>query len=144
MNRRELLCSAAVVPLLLGATTPDAGSSTTAAVHPIKPLPFDPSKLRGLSEKLLTSHHDNNYAGAVKNLSKVEEDLSRLKADAPAYLVAGLRGREQLFRNSMTLHEAYFGNLGGDGKKSGALATAPELVVVIHGGKYHVVPLWWR
>ena len=35
----------------------------------MKPLPFDPAKLKGLSEKLLTSHHQNNYAGAVKRLN---------------------------------------------------------------------------
>jgi hypothetical protein len=31
-----------------------------------KPLPFDPTKLTGISEKLITSHHDNNYVGAVR------------------------------------------------------------------------------
>jgi Fe-Mn family superoxide dismutase len=30
----------------------------------IQPLPFDPAALRGLSEKLLTSHHQNNYGAA--------------------------------------------------------------------------------
>lgn len=29
-------------------------------------LPFDPLKLRGLSDRLLQSHHQNNYGGAVK------------------------------------------------------------------------------
>jgi len=29
-----------------------------------------------LSEKLLVSHHDNNYAGAVKNLNAAEAALS--------------------------------------------------------------------
>lgn len=28
--------------------------------HTVEPLPFDPKKLKGLSEKLLVSHHDNN------------------------------------------------------------------------------------
>ena len=32
----------------------------------ILPLPFQPASLRGLSEKLITSHHQNNYGGAVK------------------------------------------------------------------------------
>jgi Fe-Mn family superoxide dismutase len=35
-----------------------------------------------------------------------------------------LRQSEITYRNSMTLHEAYFGNLGGDGKSSGAIASA--------------------
>lgn len=33
-----------------------------------KPLPFDPSKLKGLSEKLVSSHHQNNYGGAVSTI----------------------------------------------------------------------------
>jgi len=45
-------------------------------MHAVKPLPFDPKKLAGLSEKLLVSHHDNNYAGAVRNLNGVEAALS--------------------------------------------------------------------
>jgi Fe-Mn family superoxide dismutase len=34
----------------------------------IKPLPFNPANLKGLSEKLLVSHHQNNYGGAVRRL----------------------------------------------------------------------------
>jgi len=124
MNRRELLRTAAVTPFLLGATLPDAGSAPSAATRTPRPLGFDPAKLKGLSEKLLTSHHDNNYAGAVKNLAKVEEELARLKPDALPALVSGLRERALQFHNSMTLHEWYFGNLGGDGKQSGALLKA--------------------
>ena len=37
--------------------------------HQPTPLPFDPAKLPGLSEKLLRSHHENNYTGAVKRLN---------------------------------------------------------------------------
>jgi Fe-Mn family superoxide dismutase len=122
MNRREILSAAVVAPMLLAAATPDAGSAAPSVGRVVKPLPFDPTKLKGLSQKLLVSHHDNNYSGAVKNLSKVEEELSRLKPDAPAFLVGGLRERQLLFHNSMTLHEQYFANLGGDGKQSGALA----------------------
>ena len=122
MNRRELLGAAAFGPLLMGAL--DGGSAASPTTHVVKPLPFDPTKLKGLSEKLLSSHHDNNYAGAVKNLLKVEEELARLKPDALGPLVSGLRERALQFHNSMTLHEAYFGNLGGDGKPSGALLKA--------------------
>jgi Fe-Mn family superoxide dismutase len=87
------------------------------------PLPFNPAKLTGISEKLITSHHDNNYAGAVKNLNKVEQELARINADTPPFVVAALRDRELTFRNSKALHEAYFANLGGDGKRSGAIET---------------------
>lgn len=39
-----------------------------AGRHVVKPLPFDPRKLTGLSERLITSHHENNYGGAMRNL----------------------------------------------------------------------------
>jgi len=47
-------------------------------MHALQPLPFDPSKLRGLSERLVVSHHENNYGGAVKNLNRTEEELARV------------------------------------------------------------------
>jgi superoxide dismutase, Fe-Mn family len=105
---------------------PQATPSTSPKVggHVPRPLPFDPGKLKGLSEKLLRSHHENNYGGAVKNLNKVEEELARVTRDTPGYLVSGLKERELLFTNSMVLHEQYFGNLGGTGKASGAIEKA--------------------
>src|SRR5215472_14359074 len=95
------------------------GETAFAGKHPVVPLPFDPTKLWGLSERLIRSHHENNYGGAVKNLNKVEEELSRVTKDTAGFLVAGLKERELTFTNSMILHEHYFGNLGGDGKASG-------------------------
>jgi Fe-Mn family superoxide dismutase len=92
--------------------------------HPVVPLPFDPTKLRGLSERLLVSHHDNNYAGAVNNLNRVEEALAQTGKDTPAYLVSGLKQRELTYTNSVILHEAYFANLGGDGRPAGAIQAA--------------------
>jgi len=89
-----------------------------------KPLPFDPTRLKGISEKLITSHHDNNYVAAVKNLNGVRADLAKATKDTPGYLVGGLRTKELVYANSMTLHEAYFGNLGGDGKIDGPIAKA--------------------
>jgi Fe-Mn family superoxide dismutase len=88
------------------------------------PLPFDPKQLPGLSERLLVSHHDNNYAGAVKNLNAVELELSRTTNETPGFVLAGLRERELSFTNSVILHERYFANLGGDGKPAGAVADA--------------------
>jgi Fe-Mn family superoxide dismutase len=115
LSRREALVVAAASPLL------DAGTSAPTPRAP-KPLPFNPAKLKGLSEKLLVSHHENNYGGALKNLVKVEEELARAGKDTPAPLLYGLKERELTFRNSVTLHELYFGNLGGDGKVPPALA----------------------
>jgi Fe-Mn family superoxide dismutase len=92
--------------------------------HTIVPLPFAPGALNGLSERMVSSHHENNYGGAVKNLNRVELELSQMTAETPPFVVAALRERELMFRNSKTLHEAYFANLGGNGKRSGAIETA--------------------
>lgn len=65
----------------------------------IRPLSFDPAKLRGLSERLLQSHHQNNYGGAVKRLHAIRAELAALDlyehayhmdfgADAKAYVAA--------------------------------------------------------
>jgi len=92
--------------------------------HTPVPLPFDPKGLPGLSEKLLVSHHDNNYAGALRNLNAVELELARATKDTPGFVIAGLRERELSFTNSVILHERYFANLGGDGKPAGAVKDA--------------------
>ena len=92
--------------------------------HELVPLPFDPKKLRGISEKLVLSHHENNYGGAVRNLNKVEMELAKVSKDTAPFVVTGLKERELSFSNSITLHELYFGNLGGDGKAGGEVAKA--------------------
>lgn len=95
-----------------------------AGKHTMVPLPFAPSSLTGLSAEIISSHHDNNYGDAVKNLNKVEEDLAQITKDTPGFVVHGLRERELNFRNSKTLHEHYFANLGGDGNRSGPIEQA--------------------
>ena len=100
---------------------------STASTPPISspvPLPFNPAKLRGISEKLIVSHHDHNYSGTVKNLNAVRAELAALPDDTPAYRIGGLRAHELTYGNSVTLHEHYFGNLGGNGKADGAIAQA--------------------
>jgi len=95
-----------------------------AGRHAPRPLPFDPRSLAGLSERLIVSHHENNYGGAIRNLNNLEKQLAQVTKDTPAFVVGGLRQHELMYRNSMTLHEAYFGNLGGDGRPDGAIAEA--------------------
>lgn len=89
----------------------------------MKPLPLDPTALRGLSERLIRSHHQNNYGGALKNLVATRQRLAEVTKDTPGFVVAGLMERELTFRNSVALHELYFGNLGGDGVAVGGIAT---------------------
>ena len=82
----------------------------------ILPLPFDPARLRGLSERLLQSHHQNNYAGAIKRLGAIRTQLAALDwTNTPVFQVNGLKREELVAANSMVLHELYFASLGGDG-----------------------------
>src|SRR5499427_5964379 len=124
MNRRTLLTTAiagAAVSMLRGelqAQAPAAGGWA------IKPLPFDPKKLKGLSEKLIVSHHDNNYAGAARRIGQIQQMLGGLPNNAPGFQIKGLKMEELIATNSAILHEEYFGNLGGDGKASGAIQQA--------------------
>ena len=91
--------------------------------HQPKPLQFDPAKLKGLSEKLIRSHHENNYTGSVKALNVVEQRLDAMMKDKdlPAYLYGDLKREELVRTGSVVLHEYYFANLGGDGNAAGSV-----------------------
>jgi Fe-Mn family superoxide dismutase len=118
-----LLAAAGSSPRLRAAEDTRMSSPAFAYQHTPVPLPFDVKVLKGLSEKLMQSHWENNYSGAVKALNTVRGRLSQALADAdtPPYVYNGLK-REQLLRTgSVVLHELYFANLGGDGKASGDL-----------------------
>ena len=82
----------------------------------ILPLPFDPAAMRGLSARLLQSHHQNNYSGAVKRLHAIRAHLASLDwTAATGFSINGLKREELIAANSMFLHELYFASLGGDG-----------------------------
>ena len=82
----------------------------------LQDLPFDPAALNRLSPALITSHHQNNYGGAVKRLNAIREDLAAMTfATAPGFQLNGLKREELIATNSMLLHELYFASLGGDG-----------------------------
>ena len=80
----------------------------------MKPLACDPAALDGLSEKLIRSHYENNYGGAVKRLAAIDAQWRALDvASAPVFVVNGLKREELIATNSMILHELYFDRLGG-------------------------------
>ncbi len=76
MSRRELLAGTAVLAAGVGLTRAVAAAESPAADAPAtvakaylgrhepQPLPFDPAKLDGLSQKLIRSHWENNYQGS--------------------------------------------------------------------------------
>ena len=112
-------CSAAAA----APVAPAGGPKATATPYSPKPLPFDPAKLPGLSEKLLRSHHENNYTGAVKKLNAARTELDALDTSAPGWRVHGLAQSELAFKHSVVLHELYFGNLTAGGSSGTATQT---------------------
>jgi Fe-Mn family superoxide dismutase len=99
----------------------DVPAMSFRGTHQPKPLPFDATKLTGISEKLIKSHWENNYSGAIKALNAVEQHLSALmkEKDLPAYFYGDLKREELIRTGSVVLHEKYFANLGGNGKADG-------------------------
>src|SRR5687768_5158200 len=93
-------------------------------MHEMKPLACDSARLRGLSEKLVVSHYENNYGGAVKRLNQIQEYLQSIDlASAPGFVINGLKREELIATNSMILHEIYFGGLGAS-ERPAALSDA--------------------
>ena len=124
--------AAATIPQYAGAQTmktpsTEVRASLTGGREP-RPLPFDPAKLTGLSEKLMRSHWENNYIGSVRALNMIAERLAAAmrEPDFPPLVYGGLK-REELHRvGSVILHENYFANLGGDGMPGGAVLASLE------------------
>jgi Fe-Mn family superoxide dismutase len=93
--------------------------------YEIKPLSCDPSRLKGLSQKLIMSHYENNYSGAVKRLNAITAQLESLDfATEPVFVINGLKREELIASNSMILHELYFDGLGRQGEPDKELSNA--------------------
>ena len=91
----------------------------------VRPLSCDPKKLKCLSERLIVSHWENNYGGAVKRLNAITAQLAGLDfATAPVFVINGLKREELIATNSMILHELYFDGLGDGGVPDTALREA--------------------
>jgi superoxide dismutase, Fe-Mn family len=83
----------------------------------IKQIHCRPWTLNGLSLKLIESHYENNYGGAMRRLNAITEQLEALDlANTPGHVLNGLKREELVALNSTLLHELYFASLGGDGQ----------------------------
>lgn len=83
----------------------------------IKQIHCRPWTLNGLSLKLIESHYENNYGGAMRRLNAITEQLASLDlASTPGHVLNGLKREELAALNSTLLHELYFASLGGDGQ----------------------------
>jgi superoxide dismutase, Fe-Mn family len=90
-------------------------------------LPFDPATLDGLSEKLVRSHHRNNYGGAVKRLNAIRATLRAFPfSSASVFELNGLKREELVATNSMLLHELYF-----EGLRGGSEAMTPAMALAL-------------
>ena len=93
--------------------------------YQIKPLSCDPANIKGMSERLIVSHYENNYVGAVKRLNLIEEQLAALDyAKAAGFLINGVKREQLIAMNSMILHELFFDGFGGQSEPGGALHEA--------------------
>jgi Fe-Mn family superoxide dismutase len=94
--------------------------------YQLTPIHCRPWLLKYLSVKLIESHYENNYGGALRRLNAITEQLASLDfAKTPGYVINGLKREELMALNSTLLHELYFASLGDDGgKPTGPMADA--------------------
>ncbi len=104
----------------------------------IAPIAVRPWTLNGISERMLVSHYENNYGGAVRTLNSIRAELASLEAHTPAYRLRALKREELVAMGSVALHELYFGNLGGEGNK------IPEQVRDVLDTHFGSVGAWRR
>ncbi|HYZ24121.1 MAG TPA: Fe-Mn family superoxide dismutase [Rhodopila sp.] len=126
IDRRAMLAAGAVIGAAQAMPALAQAQIAPRSYEP-QPLPFDPGSIPGLSAKLLTSHHDNNYVGAVKRLGAIQTEWAKLDPGAaPGFQLNGLKREELIAWNSMILHELYFAGLGTATRPGAQLAAAIE------------------
>src|SRR5688572_11168728 len=102
-----------------------------------KPLGCDPARVKGISERLITSHYENNYGGAVKRLNSIADQLASLYfKTTPGFIINGLKREELIATNSMILHELLF---DGPGEES-----EPRPILLEALGRDFGSPERWR
>ncbi len=99
--------------------------SNVAPRYHLKQIQCRPWTLNGLLLKLIESHYENNYGGALRRLNAITERLAALDiAATPPHVLDSLKREELIALNSTLLHELYFASLGGDGMPAGTAAEA--------------------
>jgi superoxide dismutase, Fe-Mn family len=93
--------------------------------YAMKELACDPARVKGMSERLLVSHYENNYGGAVNRLNVITAQLAELDfTKTPGFVINGLKREELIASNSMVLHELFFASLGEESEPAGELRSA--------------------
>jgi Fe-Mn family superoxide dismutase len=85
--------------------------------YQLAPLYCRPWTLNGITPRLIESHYEGNYGGALRRLNAITAELEALDpATAPTDAINRLKRDEAAALNSTLLHELYFASLGGDGR----------------------------
>ncbi len=93
--------------------------------YQLKQIYCRPWTLSGLSLKLIESHYENNYGGALRRLNAITEQLESLDYEkTPGHVINGLKRDEMTALNSTLLHELYFASMGGEGRPTPAMQEA--------------------
>ena len=88
--------------------------------YAMRQLTCDPTRIKGMSEKLIVSHYENNYGGAVNRLNAICAQLAQLDfAKTPGFVINGLKREELIASNSMILHDLFFASLGEESQPEG-------------------------
>jgi Fe-Mn family superoxide dismutase len=92
--------------------------------YQLTPIYTRPWLLNGLSLRLIESHYENHYGGALRRLNAITQQLESLDFDkTPGYVVDSLKREELIALNSTLLHELYFASMAfGDGKPTPSFA----------------------
>src|SRR5882672_465031 len=103
----------------------------------LAPLFCRPWTLNGITPRLIESHYENNYGGALNRLNAITEELESLDpAATPAPVLSRLKRDESIALNSTLLHELYFASLGGDGRM------LPDLIAAAIARDFGSVDRW--
>jgi superoxide dismutase, Fe-Mn family len=94
--------------------------------YELTPIPTRPWLLNGLTLRLIESHYENHYGGALRRLNAITEQLESLDFEkTPGHVVNSLKREELIALNSTLLHELYFASMAfGDGRPTEAMAQA--------------------
>jgi Fe-Mn family superoxide dismutase len=86
--------------------------------YTLAPLFCRPWTLLGITPRLIESHYEVNYGGALTRLNAVTAELKALDpATTRPEVIQRLKRDQFSALNSTLLHELYFASLGGDGRK---------------------------
>jgi hypothetical protein len=109
--------------------------------YEIKPLSCDPKTLKGLSEKLIVSHWENNYGGAVKRLNAITAQFASLDfATAPVFVAMSkaMGGRSGWVRLTYSPRDGKLVNQWAAGHTHGRAGARPMLALDMYEHSYHL------